>query len=205
MRLALFGGSFDPPHNAHLALCLYARELLKLDRLMISVSRNPFKEGFAASDAERLHMAGLLVQEINRTGNEAVLCDTELRRSPAPSYTIDLVRELTLDYPGAELYLLVGEDNARGFRQWKHWQELLDTCRVVVFRRGGQHGDDSEADTEDLLAGVRVVRFDFSISSTMIRQYLSAGGVCDRLLPQSIAQYIRQQGLYISATSIQGQ
>ncbi|WP_235670253.1 nicotinate (nicotinamide) nucleotide adenylyltransferase [Prosthecochloris vibrioformis] len=201
VRLALFGGSFDPPHNAHLALCLYARELLKLDRLIISVSRNPFKEGFDASDSERCHMAGLLVQELNRTGNEAVLCDSELRRSQSPSYTIDMVRELALDYPGAELFLLIGEDNARGFRQWKNWQELRDKCRVVVFRRGGLQNDNSACAGEAFTSDIRFVHFDFSISSTRIRRDLAAGKECGRLLPKSIAGYIRQQGLYASSTS----
>jgi len=87
VRIGVFGGSFDPPHNGHLALCLLAREQLGLDRLLISVSKNPFKSSSDAPDSQRKIMARLLAAEINVTGDFVAVSDWELDRS-GPSYTI---------------------------------------------------------------------------------------------------------------------
>lgn len=196
MQLALFGGTFDPPHNGHLALCLYAREMLGIEKLVISVSNNPLKDARSAPDTDRFAMAGLLARIVNQTGEVAEASDRELLQR-GPSYTIDHVAYLEQRYDLGDMFLLIGEDNYRDFRLWKSWEELARKCTVVVFGRQGGSPDD-EADGDNPLAqhGFRVVRFDFPHSSTEIRGRLLAGEDCRGLIPSPILDYIHDRGLY---------
>ncbi len=194
MRLALLGGTFDPPHNGHLALCLYARELLRLDRLIISVSNNPLKDLRTTSGADRLAMAGLLARIINNTGRVAEVTDWELSREGL-SYTIDHVVSIEERYGPGDLFLLIGEDNYRNFHLWKSWEELARRCTVVVFGRSdGSSGSEEGADRPE--HGFRVVRFKFPLSSTEVRDRLRSGSDCSGLIPSSILDYIHSNDLY---------
>ena len=98
MHLAVFGGSFDPPHNGHLALALFAREILAIDRIIISASNNPLKLNRLESDGHRKRMAMLLSSEINSTGACSEVSGWELQKKE-PSYTVDLLLHLHHRYP----------------------------------------------------------------------------------------------------------
>lgn len=197
MRLAVFGGTFDPPHNGHLALCLYARELLDIDRLVISVSNNPLKEAPCSSDRDRVDMAGLLADTINHTGNIAEVCSWEVNRGQA-SYTIDLIAYLEEVYSCRDITLLIGEDNYRALRQWKSWEELLRRCNFVVFGRTAESTEAAEA------AGLgnwkeekfRHIDFNLPLSSTDLRERIFSGEDCSDQMPSPIWRYIVEEGLY---------
>lgn len=197
MRLAVFGGTFDPPHNGHLALCLYARELLPIDRLVISVSNNPLKETPSSSDRDRVNMAELLAETVNSTGRIAEVCSWEVNRGQ-PSYTIDLIAYLEELYSCRDITLLVGEDNYRNFQQWKSWEELIRRCNFVVFGR--------DADTEDAFSAAGLtneqeqkfshVDFNLPLCSTDIRERIASGDLCPDQIPSPIRQYITENLLY---------
>ena len=193
MRIAVFGGTFDPPHNGHLALCLFARELLGIDRLIISVSNNPFKEPSGASDSDRRKMAALLADEINRTGETAEASGWELSRNSF-SYTIDLLRYVRALYPAAEMMLLVGEDSYREMPRWKSFEEIIRFCPVVVFRRQPQPGESGTA--QSAIAGFRFIDFDMPVSATVIRENVASRQSIAPFLPSSIRRYIDGHSLY---------
>jgi nicotinate-nucleotide adenylyltransferase len=193
VRIAVFGGSFDPPHNGHLALCLFARELLDLDRLIVSVSKNPFKVSSDASDEDRSVMAGLLVDEINATGSFSELSAWELQQ-PGPSYTIDLLRHVAALHPGDDLVLLVGEDSYRQMPEWRESREIAKLCDIAVFGRSG--GELAAASCGETLPPAKLFDFDMPVSATEVRRLAAAGQPVSHLVPQSIVAYIASHGLY---------
>ena len=205
MHLAVFGGTFDPPHNGHLALSLYARELLEIDRIIVSVSNNPFKQQRGAADVHRERMAGLLSSEINQTGACAEISGWELEKQQ-PSYTIDLLRYVRELYPRDRVTLLVGEDSFREFHSWKEYEKFFTICDIVVFRRAEAAASSLPSDT--LLRQGRIVTVDFAseISSTEIRELVAAGEDISRFVPSSVHRYIHEHALYLPpsfATSTQ--
>jgi nicotinate-nucleotide adenylyltransferase len=94
MTLAFFGGSFNPPHNGHLAIALLLREKFLPDKVIFSVSKNPFKSNVEVPDEDRLAMTRLLADELNATGNIAEVSDWELKQDK-PSYTIETLEHLS--------------------------------------------------------------------------------------------------------------
>ena len=193
MRLGVFGGTFDPPHNGHLALCLYARELLGLDQLIISVSKNPFKSASDAPDDDRAKMAALLVAEINPTGAIVEVSGWELDQ-PGASYTIDLLRHVGSLYPGSELVLLVGEDSYREMGCWKSSAEIPTLCRIAVFGRAGFNAEGQDSDNARPQA--QYFDFDMPVSATSVRNLVADGQPINHLVPPAIEAYIASRGLY---------
>ena len=194
MRVGVFGGSFDPPHNGHLALSLLACERLDLDRLLVSVSRNPFKSSSDAPDTHRRSMAGLLVDEINLSSRIAILDTWELDRS-APSYTVDLLRRLRHESPGDELFLIVGEDSYRALPEWRESEMIPQLCTIVVFaRRAGEDADGSAG--EDATFPALFIDFDMPVSATGVRALLAKKKPVEHLVPRAISDYIEANGLY---------
>ncbi|MBL6956522.1 MAG: nicotinate (nicotinamide) nucleotide adenylyltransferase [Chlorobium phaeobacteroides] len=197
MRLAVFGGSFDPPHNGHLALCLYARELLQVDRLVISASNNPLKDAPQAADRDRVKMAELLAETINRTGAFAEVSSWEANRGH-PVYTIDLMEYLEEIYSTSDLTLLIGEDNFLNFRQWKSWEELIRRYSIIVFGRKADDGASDDSAISERLhdQSFRHIDLNLPLSSTEIRKRLASGDDCSAEIPSPIWQYIVENQLY---------
>jgi nicotinate-nucleotide adenylyltransferase len=193
VKTAVFGGSFDPPHNGHLALCLFARELAGLDRLTVSVSKNPFKAPADASDDDRATMARLFVAELNTAGKFAEMSDWELQQ-PGPSYTIDLLRHVAALHQGDDLVLLVGEDSYRQIPQWRESQAITKLCDIAVFGRSGAKL--AAASCGGILPTAMLFDFDMPVSATEVRRLAAAGQPVSHLVPQSIAAYIESHSLY---------
>lgn len=137
MRLALFGGSYDPFHNGHLAVLRELRVRGLCEQVMIlPAGISPGKPEPRADGHHRKAMAVL-----GAAGQASVsVLDLELRR-PGPSYTVETLRDLSRQYPGDEWLLIVGADAWRTFRTWHDPDGILELARVVIFPREGISAD----------------------------------------------------------------
>jgi len=132
MKIGLFGGTFDPPHEAHLAACLIAMRRLELDRVWWLVTPgNPLKDTRHLSPlAERLAAARALAHHprIDVTGFEAEI---------GSRYTYDTVRYLRERCPGVRFVWIMGADNLRSFHHWQKWRALAALVPLAVIDRRG--------------------------------------------------------------------
>ena len=189
----MFGGSFDPPHRAHVALAEAAVRQLGLDRLYVFPTGDAWhKQRTLTPAGHRLAMARLAFAAVPGV----VVDDRETRRA-GPTYSIDTLRELRSEHPGAELVLLMGEDQAAGFTGWRAWNDIAQLATLAVAQRG--EGDGLE--TLQALPGVRakaLVLPQMPESATEIRARLTAGQDITQLVDPSVASYIARHNLYIA-------
>lgn len=187
----MFGGAFDPPHRAHVALAHAAVEQLGLAVLHVLPTGDAWHKARVLTPApHRLAMARLAFAGLPR-----VLVDgRELERS-GPTYSIDTLRELQAEHPGAELVLLMGEDQAAGFTRWHAWEEVARLAVLGVAGRGTGEG----VAALRALPGVRVEALQLPQmpeSATDIRTRLTMGQDIAELVPPAVASYIESQHLY---------
>jgi nicotinate-nucleotide adenylyltransferase len=188
MRIALFGGSFDPVHHGHLLLAQDALEQLELDRLVfIPAGVNPHKlqQAPVASPLQRLRML-----QAATAGMARFDCDPiELERQ-GPSYTVDTVEAYKTSWPQARLFLLIGEDNLSKLHTWHRIERLRELVEFVFF--GRTTGDGTAF---ALLEGRRLTRR-IDISSTEVRQRIARGLPIHYLVPESVRALIQSDALY---------
>jgi len=189
-RLGIFGGSFDPVHNAHVALARTALAELKLDELVWVPAGRPWqKKRHLTPAADREAMVRLAIEGEPRF----VLSRIELERN-GPSYTIDTVRALNAERPDAQWYLVIGQDQYAGFHTWHGWQELLSLVTLAIADRpDAKHSVDPQV-LAHAHAPVTLPMMD--VSSTDIRERVTGGqGIVD-LVPPAVARYIARHRLY---------
>ena len=191
-RIGLFGGSFDPVHNAHVALAKEALERLPLDEVHWVPAGQPWqKTRQLMSPAHREAMVNLAIADEPRFKLEPC----ELRRR-GPSFTLDTVRELQAAQPGQQWFLIIGQDQYTGLHTWRDWRELVGLVTLVVAKRPGAH---AWPHPDLLRAEQRAVPLPMmDISSTDIRAHVAQGRSIDDLVPASVARYIEQNRLYLN-------
>ena len=132
LRIGLFGGSFNPPHEAHRAVSLLAMKKLQLDRLWWLVTPgNPLKDKNALpSIDERIALAQAMADHprIDVTGFEAVI---------GAKYSYDTIAWLLKESPGTHFVWIMGADNLKDFHHWKHWRDIFMMLPIAVVDRGG--------------------------------------------------------------------
>jgi nicotinate-nucleotide adenylyltransferase len=185
MRIGLYGGTFDPIHLGHLLLARDALEQLGLDRMrFLPANHSPHKPEIRITPGPiRLEMVRAAIAGEPRFEAD----DRELRRPP-PSYTIDTVRELIAEIPGAEFTYLIGADNLPLLHTWREIGALRGLVRFAVLARAGAIDPAGE--------GMPVIRREIEISSTEIRNRIANGQPVRYLVPDAVETIIRRHHLY---------
>ncbi len=185
--VAIFGGSFDPIHNGHLALAgeVLGRGLATEVWFMVT-PQNPHKQGSALSDEQlRLRMVQLAVE--GRHGMKA--CDFEFAL-PRPSYTLHTLNALVQAFPDKRFSLLIGADNWEKFDRWYKGDEIISRHNVIVYPRGNETEPPLPQGVQWLPAKLH------NVSSTMVRVAVAAGDDISSLVPPAVAAFIKENKMY---------
>jgi nicotinate-nucleotide adenylyltransferase len=189
-RIGLFGGSFDPVHNAHVALARLALAELALDELRWVPAGQPWQKTRPMTPA--VHREAMVRLAIEGTPH-FVLDRCELERS-GPSYTLDTVRKLQAAEPEARWFLVIGQDQYAAFHTWHGWHELLGRITLAIANRPDAPLAAAPKVLQVPHAAVSLPMMD--VSSTDIRERIHAGLTITDLVPQAVARYIDQHHLY---------
>lgn len=211
--VVLYGGTFDPVHNGHLAIARAARQKLGCAIRMMPAADPPHRPPPGASADERAAMLELAVAD------EPGLCvdRRELERTGA-SYTVDTLRQLRAVQPDVSVALLLGADSFISLPGWKDWRDLFDLAHFVVAARPGQDSvldplpeplasavQDRWVDAVDALTATpagKVLRLGqplHDVSATGLRGRIASGAPWKHLLPAPVAARIQARGLYRDA------
>ena len=190
-RIGLLGGTFDPVHNAHVALACVALDSLALDELRWVPAGQPWQKSRAVTDStHRLAMLRLAIRGEPRF----VLDRSEIDRR-GPSYTLDTVRALRQREPTAQCYLIVGQDQFANLPTWQGWQELLSLVTLAVAARPG-----AALPAAPELHGLSYQVLPLAamdLAATTVRERRSRGQSIDALVPPEVARYIEENALYL--------
>ena len=198
MKIAIYGGSFNPPHSGHVHVAEAVAQALQPDRFLILPDNLPPHKTLAEgspSAAKRLEMCRLAFSGIS----SAEVSDMELTRGGL-SYTSDTVKALSKSFPGSELYLVIGSDMLATFTRWHEFEYLLSRCVLLAISRESDAALREKALAEELItkysADVRVISCSaLPASSTDVRLQI-ASGVKPVVLPDEVYEYIKANHLY---------
>ena len=205
MKVLLYGGTFDPPHNGHLNNLRAAADRVRPDKVVVMpAGLSPFKQHTSAPGALRLEMCSCF--HALEEGMDAIpqleVSGWEIEQAAAGNrnYTVLTVEKLARDYPGAQLYLAIGSDMLLSFEGWHRWQDILRIARVVVTSRDigdapALHAKAKQLDPSGgriLFAPVQAL----PMSSSQLRARLANGEECEAELPEEVRSVIRREGLY---------
>ena len=189
MRLGIYGGSFDPIHSAHSQVAEAACNYLKLDELyFVPAARSPFKEGqFTAPPALRLKWVQLALE-----GRPDWKIDSSELERGGISYTIETVRKYRKRFPDAELFYLIGMDNAPSLPKWKDAQELARLVEFAVVSRPGE----SFIPLPEVFRMHLIDTVFSETSSRGIRERIAAGQSVEELMPAAVREAVLASGCY---------
>jgi nicotinate-nucleotide adenylyltransferase len=185
LRLALFGGAFDPVHNAHLRIAREAAREFSLDRVLFVPAANPPHKQIDAPYEDRYRMVELAL------AGEPRMTASRLEADTAQSFSIDTIERLKPELaPGDRLFFLIGADAFAELATWKRWRDVARAVEFLVVSRPGH--------SYEIPAEAKVQRLDtleLAVSSSQIRAQLAAGQT-QVDAPPAVLAYIREKHLY---------
>ncbi len=194
-KIAIYGGSFDPPHKGHKLLAENLAKICGAGKvIIIPTALSPFKNSSSATSQDRLNMCQIFFNE-----SLFSVSDIEIKRG-GKSYTVDTLREIKSENPDAELFLFMGDDMLLSFNKWYKYEEILKLSTIVCACRTenlGELQNMKEFVRDVLKAEDRVIVCEsvpFEISSTEIRSSLKNGENIG--LSEEVYNYISSRGLY---------
>lgn len=195
MRTGIMGGTFNPPHNAHLLIAELAREQYKLDRVIFITGGNPPHKSDFADAKHRFQMTHIAIESNNAFFDD----DFEIKRAEK-SYTVHTLEYLTKKYPSDELFFIIGEDSLRDLGKWYKPQEILNMANIIVFPRKSQKSLEAEINSvrERFDGGIFAIDAPvMELSSTDIRARIKNGKTVRYMVPDKVIRYIEENGLYV--------
>jgi nicotinate-nucleotide adenylyltransferase len=181
--IGILGGTFDPAHNAHLAIASAAMRALRLDRILwLPTGTPPYRPAPVAAAAHRLAMLRLAI-----AGEPRYAVDDRELGPGASGYTYDSVRELREANPDAAFTLLMGSDQYAKRETWHRWADLEKLCDIAIVARPGWILDPKVK---------AIPMIPMPISASDIRARVARGEDVSAMLPTPVLAYIRQHGLY---------
>ena len=206
-RVGMFGGAFDPPHWAHRALAETVLAQLRLDVLHVLPTGQAWHKTRALTPA--VHRLAMCERAFE--GLPKVCIDPREIERAGPSYTADTLAELARQYPGAELFLVLGADQLLAFKTWVRWPEVLALATLAVANRAlhiGADADPAQRLEQDLggidIPFVRLAMPLHNISATAVRAHVHGQSRrfpdLDVLVPAGVARYISDHHLYETPT-----
>jgi nicotinate-nucleotide adenylyltransferase len=197
-RVGILGGTFDPVHNGHLAIAREARAELELEEVIFVPAGRPWMKAGQdiAPAADRVEMVRLAI-----AGQDWCRLSTIEIDRPGPTYTVDTLEALRVEYGGdAELYFIMGWDSLPGLPRWKEPLRIIRLCTLVALPRPGSPRPDIialERAIPGLLGRLIILeRPEVDVSATEIRERIAAGLPVSDLVPEAVAEYIGEKGLY---------
>lgn len=195
MKIGIMGGTFNPPHNAHLLIAEFAREQYGLDRVIFITGGNPPHKSSETDAIHRFNMTRIAIE-----GNEHFTDDDFEIKRDTKSYTVHTLAYLKDKYPSCELFFIIGEDSLNDLPKWYKPDEILKLANLLVFAR---------TSGEVLRGTIKLMRKKYSanifpidspiigISSTDIRNRIQTGKTVQYMLPDKVIKYIEENGLYV--------
>ena len=210
MRLLLYGGTFDPPHNGHLNNLRAAAARVRPDRVVVMpAGLSPFKQSTAAPGSARVEMCACF-RALEAEGAVPALCvsgwEVEQAALGRRNYTVLTLEMLARTYPEAELYMAMGSDMLLSFDGWHRWEDILRLAHLVVTSRN--IGDDPALHAKARQLDASGARILFApvealpMASSVLRTRLAAGEECENELPVSVRRVIRREGLYTKGDEV---
>ena len=176
-EVALFGGSFDPPHVGHLLAAAYVLATEPVDELwLVPVFAHPFGKQFAGSFEHRVALCEALARELPRTRV------SRAEEESGQARTVDLLEHLRSKQPDTRWAVVLGTDLNAERPQWKNFERITELARVIAVQRGGYPDGKGPVLPE--------------VSSTQVRALLKAGGNLSQLVPRQVLELIHAAGTY---------
>jgi nicotinate-nucleotide adenylyltransferase len=201
MRVALFGGTFDPIHHGHLAVAAAAADAFALDQVLFApAGRQPLKpEHPSATFSDRLAMTTLSCASDPHFASSTLDAP---HPDGTPNYTVDTLTTLQHQFPAATLFVIVGADSFLTLRRWRQPDRLLELAQWIVVSRPGYLLETPSALASLTLTPTQQSRIHLlltlheDVSSTLLRDRLHNGDPCTDLLPPAVSAYIQNHHLY---------
>lgn len=212
MKIGIYGGTFDPPHLGHMLAAKWVKELLGLDKLILIPARTPphkTLEGCSAPPEDRLEMVRLMAEAIEPMGSVTV-SDCELHRE-GPSYTSDTLADLSRQYPGDQLWVVMGSDMFLTLQEWHEPERICALAGICGFTRAPKEPLKPlkrQAKTLEKDFGAKTAVFslpeDVDLASRDVRRLLEEGEhrLLSHLLWSQVYGYILRRRLYGTAVEL---
>ena len=194
-RVGLFGGTFDPPHVGHLVTAVNVRHALNLDLVVLMVAHDPWQKSSERGVTRALDRLALVEAAVSNV--EGLVAGRDEIDRGGPSFTADTLQTMSLKYPDAQLFTIVGDDAAAGLPTWERVESVVAQSQLVVVDRPGV-----SVQLPTQFSWLRVESPRLEVSSTDLRARFTDGRPLDYLVTAPVLAEIEKRGLYGSGGRI---